>query len=82
MSLEQIRKELAPTGVLRAAINMGNALLVTGRAPNGDERQQSLAFIDAQEKSYEADKKENARALALADFCQVVFGLNEFAYEN
>lgn len=36
MSLEQIKKELAPTGVLRAAINMGNALLVTGRAPNGD----------------------------------------------
>jgi polar amino acid transport system substrate-binding protein len=32
----QIVKELAPTGVLRAAINMGNGLLVTGRAPNGD----------------------------------------------
>ena len=28
--------ELAPTGVLRAAINMGNALLVTGRTPSGD----------------------------------------------
>jgi polar amino acid transport system substrate-binding protein len=28
--------ELAPTGVLRAAINMGNFLLVTGKAPNGD----------------------------------------------
>jgi len=36
MSLEQIKKELAPTGALRAAINMSNALLVTGRAPNGD----------------------------------------------
>jgi len=28
--------ELAPHGVLRAAINMGNFLLVTGRSPAGD----------------------------------------------
>jgi polar amino acid transport system substrate-binding protein len=32
----QMVSELAPTGVLRAAINMGNFLLVTGRDPNGD----------------------------------------------
>ena len=36
MLKDQAVKELAPHGVLRAAINMGNALLVTGRAPNGD----------------------------------------------
>ncbi|MBH67310.1 MAG: ABC transporter substrate-binding protein [Rhodospirillaceae bacterium] len=35
MSSEAI-KELAPTGVLRAAINMSNFLLVTGRTDNGD----------------------------------------------
>ena len=29
--MSQLLKELAPTGVLRAAINMGNGLLVTGR---------------------------------------------------
>ncbi|MEQ9125197.1 MAG: ABC transporter substrate-binding protein [Alphaproteobacteria bacterium] len=28
--------QLAPTGVLRAAINLGNFLLVTSKAPNGD----------------------------------------------
>ena len=28
--------ELAPTGVLRAAINMGNFLLVTGKSAAGD----------------------------------------------
>jgi polar amino acid transport system substrate-binding protein len=28
--------QLAPTGVLRAAINMGNFLLVTGKSPQGD----------------------------------------------
>ena len=32
----QVIAELAPTGVLRAAINMGNFLLVTGKAPSGD----------------------------------------------
>lgn len=32
----KIIAELAPTGALRAAINMGNMLLVTGREANGD----------------------------------------------
>jgi polar amino acid transport system substrate-binding protein len=31
-----VAAELAPTGVLRAAINLGNFLLVTGRAEDGD----------------------------------------------
>src|SRR5258708_17596233 len=33
---EEVVSELAPTGVLRAAINTGNFLLVTGRSPSGD----------------------------------------------
>jgi polar amino acid transport system substrate-binding protein len=33
---QEIVSELAPTGALRAAINMGNFLLVTGRSPSGD----------------------------------------------
>ena len=32
----QAINELAPTGALRAAINMGNFLLVTGKDPSGD----------------------------------------------
>ena len=31
-----VASELAPTGVLRAAINLSNFLLVTGRSPSGD----------------------------------------------
>ena len=31
-----VKSELAPTGVLRAAINMGNFLLVTGKSTSGD----------------------------------------------
>jgi polar amino acid transport system substrate-binding protein len=34
--LEQTRAELAPTGVLRAGINLSNFLLVTGNSPSGD----------------------------------------------
>ncbi len=34
--MSQLVSELAPTGVLRAAINMGNGLLVTGRTASGD----------------------------------------------
>ena len=33
---EQVVKELAPTGKLRAGINMSNFLLVTGKAATGD----------------------------------------------
>ena len=33
---DQARAELAPTGVLRAGINLSNFLLVTGRTANGD----------------------------------------------
>jgi polar amino acid transport system substrate-binding protein len=33
---DQVRAQLAPTGVLRAGINLSNFLLVTGRSENGD----------------------------------------------
>lgn len=36
MSTQAVAAELAPTGVLRAGINMSNFLLVTGKAANGD----------------------------------------------
>jgi polar amino acid transport system substrate-binding protein len=36
MPSKEIIAELAPTGVLRAGINLSNMLLVTGKSPNGD----------------------------------------------
>jgi polar amino acid transport system substrate-binding protein len=33
---DKVKAELAPTGVLRAGINLSNFLLVTGRSPDGD----------------------------------------------
>lgn len=34
--MQQIKAELAPTGVLRAGINLSNFLLVSGKSANGD----------------------------------------------
>ncbi|KAF0180055.1 MAG: hypothetical protein FD161_1068 [Limisphaerales bacterium] len=57
-------------------------LLALSRPANAKEQASAAAFLASQTASYEAEKKPNARQLALADFCQVLFGLNEFAYEN
>ena len=50
------------------------------RQPDDDELSSSLAFLAAQEMSYTASGKTDSRELALADVCQVLFGLNEFIY--
>jgi hypothetical protein len=46
------------------------------------EKQATLAFITKQEDSYREVGRNDARKLALADFAQVLFGLNEFVYVN
>ncbi len=65
-----------PTQVNRAY------LLALSRPATAKEQASAAAFLASQIASYEAEKKPDARHLALADFCQVLFGLNEFAYEN
>ena len=55
---------------------------VIGRAPSLREKQAILAFINKQEESYREVGRNDARKLALADFAQVLFGLNEFVYVN
>jgi len=57
-------------------------LLALSRPATAKEQASAAAFLASQAASYESEKKPNARHLALADFCQVLFGLNEFAYEN
>jgi hypothetical protein len=51
-----------------------------GRAPDAEELAASIAFVEGQTSTYQAEKKANPQHLALADFCQVLFGLNEFIY--
>ena len=58
--------------------------IALSRAPSEAERQSSMAFIDRQmQRRQERDKtissNEN-RLRAMTDFCQAIFGLNEFIY--
>ena len=48
-----------------------------GRSPTAEELADARGFLEAQAARYRADGRDNAAALALADFCQVLLGLNE-----
>jgi mono/diheme cytochrome c family protein len=54
--------------------------LALGRLPTPRELRDSIAFIEAQARSYTASGAKDGGTQALADFCQTVFGLNEFVY--
>jgi mono/diheme cytochrome c family protein len=62
-----------------AAVKQGYSRAIA-RGPDDEELRSSLGFLAAQEKSYVATDQSTAAELALADFCQVLFGLNEFVY--
>ncbi len=50
------------------------------RDPDEQELRSTMEFLAAQKKTYAASDESSAAELALADFCQVLFGLNEFVY--
>ena len=52
-----------------------------GRSPTAEELRDAKEFVVAQIAAYRAEgKAAAAESLAWADFCQVLFGLNEFVY--
>lgn len=51
--------------------------MALARSPSAGELRDALDFIDRQAATYPADDR---RVLALADFCQVLFCLNELVY--
>ncbi|MBI5773789.1 MAG: DUF1549 domain-containing protein [Verrucomicrobia bacterium] len=51
-----------------------------GRTPTAKEWNDSIHFIETQEKSYAATQAKDAMRLALTDFCQAVMSMNEFVY--
>ena len=56
-------------------------LRTLSRQPTASELSEGQLFVDSQADSYSASMpKANHRRIALADLCQVVFGLNEFIY--
>jgi hypothetical protein len=62
-----------------AAVRQGY-LLSLSRPPSDEELRDNVEFLKSQEASYKNDKNPEARELALADFCQVLFSLNEFVF--
>lgn len=50
------------------------------RLPSNTELNASIEFIEAQSKSRSDRAEENPRFEALTDYCQSLFGLNEFIY--
>jgi mono/diheme cytochrome c family protein len=69
--------EKSPADAVRLAYTSAIA-----REPDAAESSAAVNFLATQETSYShsADGKDNVRELALSDFCQVLFGLNEFVY--
>jgi hypothetical protein len=54
--------------------------LALARPPSEPELRDSTEFLQEQIASYQTDRRENARHLAVADFCQVLLSVNEFVY--
>ncbi|MDP6443361.1 MAG: DUF1553 domain-containing protein [Pirellulaceae bacterium] len=81
---EQFAQQL-PAGDLNEAVVIAHQRALA-RDPRPREREFALAFLGSQTKGYlvdDAGKKraeDQARRLALADYCQIVFGMNEFIY--
>lgn len=74
-------RRIAPDAMTRLddAIQSGYRTALA-RPPSSAELADGLAFVQSQLESYRSEGKENARELALADFCQVLLCLNEFIY--
>ncbi len=64
-----------PAGAVQRAY-----LLSLGRKPAPQEIRDALDFLTSQSRSYSSVGGENAERLAMADFCQTLFSLNEFMY--
>ena len=73
------RIQSGSTGSLADAVQRGYRLAL-GRRPDETERNAALKFIETQTASYAKNNEKECRTLAMADFCQVLFGLNEFIY--
>jgi hypothetical protein len=73
---ESDREEVTPAETLRRVFQLALA-----RDPGDEELSQSLAFVDRQMQTYQAEGKHaQAAETALADFCQTLLGLNELIY--
>lgn len=73
---EALASQLSGTSNNESAVNSLYEVALN-RAPDSFELERNLLFLDAQSEAYGGD---SGRKRALADLCQVIFGLNEFVY--
>ncbi len=75
----RLRKEAGADPAMQVRLAFRLAL---GREPSETERENSLRFLEQQTQQRASREKNAADApeLALTDFAQVIFGLNEFMY--
>src|SRR5262249_27269975 len=76
-------KRLAPDErtPVEEAVRWGYQIALA-RPPSAEELADSVAFVKVQAELYRAARQPLGRELALADFCQVLMGLNEFVYAD
>jgi hypothetical protein len=76
-----LAKALLPNdgSVAEQAIRRGY-LIALGRPPDSEELSESSEFVKHAIESYHAAGKADAAEAAWADFCQILFSLNEFIY--
>jgi hypothetical protein len=78
---EALAKRCAPDGATPAESAVRSAYrLALAREATAGEAAESVAFVEEQAKSHAAASRPDARAAALADFCQGLMCLNEFVY--
>ena len=66
-----VGKEKVVTAGYRAAL---------GREPDDGELEATITFLESQKAAYQQAKQANPGRLALIDFAQTLFSLNEFSY--
>jgi len=78
---ERVNKEASGDATAQARLAWRLGL---GREPSASELESAIAFINAQLQERASRKPDEAKAslqkLALSDFCQAIFALNEFIY--
>lgn len=62
-----------------AIVRLGYAYALS-RPPGADELSAALEFIAQQTERYRSEEQASAAELALTDYCQALFGLNEFIF--
>ncbi len=75
---DRLREAAGPSP--EAQVELGYRLAL-GRPPSSPEREAAVGFLDTQTRRRSTGPaRGDAPSMALADFCQALFGLNEFLY--